>query len=84
MESQQSSQVNYLPLTEGLSLFGISRTRGFELTRAGLIETFCIGKRRYVMIDSLRTLPERAQGWTRKKQATIDDATAADATSDAA
>ena len=37
---------------------GISRTRAFELARDGLIETFNIGRRRFVMLDSLDRLPE--------------------------
>lgn len=62
----------YLPFDEGLKEFRISRTRGFELLRAGLLNSFTIGRRRYVMVDSLRTLPERADGWTREKQRAID------------
>lgn len=58
---------NFVPLTEGLKACGISRTRGFELVKAGLLETFTIGRRRYVLLDSLRMLPKRANGWTRGK-----------------
>jgi hypothetical protein len=38
---------------------GISRTVAFELVRDGLLETFTIGTRRYVMLASLRDLPKR-------------------------
>ena len=37
----------------------ISRTVAFELNRKGFLETFLLGKRRYVYIDSLDTLPAR-------------------------
>lgn len=64
-----NTQPNFIPLTQGLQAYGISRTRGFELVKAGLLETFLIGRRRYVLLDSLRSLPERASGWTRGKTA---------------
>lgn len=68
MPMNTASSPEYLPFTEGLREFRISRTRGFELLRAGLLNSFTIGRKRYVMVDSLRTLPERADGWTRDKQ----------------
>ena len=49
----------YRPLVEACGDHGISRTVAFELARKGLLETFTIGARRYVFLDSLRTLPER-------------------------
>ena len=49
----------YRPLVEACSDHGISRTVAFELARKGLLETFTIGARRYVRLDSLRSLPER-------------------------
>lgn len=64
-----NTQPNFAPLTESLRAWGISRTRGFELVKVGLLDTFTIGRRRYVLLDSLRSLPERANGWTRAKQA---------------
>lgn len=51
----------YLPLVTACADHGISRTVAFSLTRAGLLNTFCIGKRRYVYLDSLQSLPERLQ-----------------------
>lgn len=44
--------------------YGIGRTKAFELAAAGTIDSFTIGVSRYVLIESLRTLPERlkAQG----------------------
>lgn len=38
---------------------GISRPVAFNLVAAGALDTFKIGRRRYVYIDSLLTLPER-------------------------
>lgn len=49
----------FAPLVETCREHGISRTIAFELAAAGALETFRIGRRRYVKIDSLRTLPER-------------------------
>ncbi len=37
----------------------ISRSAAFELARIELLETFKIGARRYVYLDSLDTLPQR-------------------------
>lgn len=44
--------------------YGIGRTKAFELAAAGILETFTIGTRRYVLLESIRTLPARlrAQG----------------------
>jgi len=49
----------YRPLVEACGEHGISRTVAFDLARKGLLDTFSIGKRRYVRLESLRTLPER-------------------------
>ena len=49
----------FLPLVQAATLHGIGRTKIFELAAAGTIETFTIGTRRYVVLESLRTLPER-------------------------
>jgi len=38
---------------------GIRKTRAYELADAGLLETFTIGRRRYIYLDSLLTLPRR-------------------------
>lgn len=56
--------MSYRPLVSAARERGISRTVAFELSRKGLLDVFLIGSRRYVMIDSLDTLPERlaAQG----------------------
>lgn len=38
---------------------GIGKTTAYELANAGLLETATIGRKRYVYMDSLLTLPER-------------------------
>lgn len=38
---------------------GLGKTKCYELAKAGLLETFCIGTRRYVYLDSLLSLPQR-------------------------
>lgn len=58
MEVQKNTPV-FLPLVEGCKSHGIGRTVAFELTKSGLLETFTIGTRRYVKMESLHTLPER-------------------------
>lgn len=50
---------SFAPLVDACKAHGISRTVSFELSKKGLIETFSIGKRRYVYLESLRTLPQR-------------------------
>ena len=49
----------YRPLVKACAEHGISRSVAFELARMGKLETFTIGTRRYVVLESLRTLPER-------------------------
>jgi hypothetical protein len=46
-------------MVEECAKHGISRTVAFELVAKGLLQSFLLGKRRYVLLDSLRTLPER-------------------------
>ncbi|NNC27263.1 excisionase [Salinisphaera sp. USBA-960] len=48
-------------LVEECAKRGIGRTVAFELAKDGTIETFNIGRRRYVKLASLDTLPERVQ-----------------------
>jgi hypothetical protein len=47
------------PLVETCEKFGIKRTWALELAREGLIETFKLRSRRFVYIDSLKSLPLR-------------------------
>lgn len=56
---QQPIPRTYGPLIAECAKRGISRTVAFELVRKGILETGCIGRRRYVYLDSLDTLLER-------------------------
>jgi hypothetical protein len=38
---------------------GFGRSKAYELANDGLIETFKIGKAKFVYIDSVRSLPQR-------------------------
>ena len=49
----------YGRLVEVCRAFGICRTLAFALAAAQLIETFMLRGRRYVYIESVRTLPDR-------------------------
>ena len=46
-------------LVDACKAHGIARTTAYELASKGLLDTFKIGARRYVRLDSLRTLPAR-------------------------
>lgn len=59
MQHTESTAPTYRPLVEACREHGIGRTAAFELANSGDLETFKIGARRYVYLDSLRTLPER-------------------------
>ncbi|MGO4549926.1 hypothetical protein AB4059_02325 [Lysobacter sp. 2RAF19] len=49
----------YAPFIPKAREYGIARSKAIELANAGLLDTFLIGRRRFVFLDSLRTLPER-------------------------
>ena len=49
----------YGPLVPAAKAFGIGRSTAFKLAASGKLATVTIGTRRYVYLDSLRTLPER-------------------------
>jgi hypothetical protein len=49
----------FAPLVTACAQNGVSRSVAFELARRGVLETFRINSRRYVMLSSLRSLPER-------------------------
>lgn len=61
LDSPASNQVEptYGLLVESCAAHGISRTKAFEFDRQGLLETFLLGRRKYVYLNSLRSLPER-------------------------
>lgn len=47
------------PLTETCVAHGISRVTAYRLVHDGLLDTFKIRGRRYVYLESIRTLPQR-------------------------
>lgn len=53
------TEPTFRPLVPACNDHGISRSVAFELARKGLLDTFTIGSRRYVRLDSLRSLPDR-------------------------
>lgn len=61
----------YGPLVEVCRRYGISRTRAFALARSGMLETFKLGARTMVYLESVRTLPQRL-----KQSATARDTSA--------
>jgi len=46
-------------LTDICSAFGIARTQAFAYVRKGQLDTFMMNGRRYVYVDSVKSLPER-------------------------
>ena len=50
---------DYRPFVQEVTRRGIGKTKAYELAKAGLIETFLIGRVRFVYLDSLATLPQR-------------------------
>lgn len=49
----------YQRLTAACAAYGIKRSYAYKLVQAGLLDTFTIGKGRYVYLASLQTLPMR-------------------------
>ena len=56
---QGETTPTYGALVKRCAAHDISRSVAFELVRTGKLQTFTIGTRRYVWLESLRTLPER-------------------------
>lgn len=48
---------------------GIGRSKAYELEATGLIDTFSIGRGKYVYLDSLDSLPERANSQAQRDAA---------------
>ncbi|AXK71661.1 hypothetical protein DWG18_04725 [Lysobacter sp. TY2-98] len=53
------ARVPYGPLVETCAGYGIKRTRAHEYAKSGLLATFTMGRKRYVYLSSLDSLPER-------------------------
>lgn len=58
-QSTVVSPPKFAVMVEECKRWGIPRTSAFKLARLRLIETFLIGRKRYVLIDSLQSLPTR-------------------------
>ena len=52
-------QRDFRPFIPECTKRGLGKTKSYELANAGLLETFQIGTRRFVYLDSLLTLPQR-------------------------
>jgi len=63
MNQQENKPRPFRALVPACAERDIGRTRAFELMKAGLVETFKIGTKNYVFIDSLDTLPSRLKEW---------------------
>jgi len=52
-------QRDFRPFIPECTKRGLGKTKSYELANAGWLETFQIGTRRFVYIDSLLSLPQR-------------------------
>lgn len=59
LNSPPEQQPPYALLVPACLARGISRTVAFDMVRKGLLDSFCIGRRRYVYMASLDSLPAR-------------------------
>lgn len=50
---------DYRPFIPECTKRGIGKTKAYELANDGLLETFLIGTKRYVYLDSIAGLPQR-------------------------
>lgn len=50
-------QATFYPLVKYCAAHGICRSIAFDLAAAGVLDTFLIGNRRYVMLASMKALP---------------------------
>ena len=56
---QLNQPAQFGPLVEACAAHGIPRSTAFELVSKGLLDSFLIGNRRYVMFESLWDLPRK-------------------------
>ena len=54
-----NEQREFRPFIPECTKRGIGKTKAYELANEGLLETFTLGTKRYVYLDSLLTLPRR-------------------------
>lgn len=60
MSESEATSRQYGRMVQECLKRGIGRSKAYELASTGLIETFLIGRGKYVYLDSLDSLPERA------------------------
>lgn len=58
MENTEPSR-DYRPFIPEVRKRGIGKTKAYELVAEGLLDTFLIGTKRYVFLDSLDALPRK-------------------------
>ena len=56
---QATQQRDFAPFPAACVERGIHKTVAYELLNGGLLETFTIGRKRYVYLDGLLTLSQR-------------------------
>lgn len=59
-------QRDFRPFIPECAKVGIGRSKAYELANAGLLETMMIGRRRFVFLDSLYSLPQRLSAGVRE------------------
>lgn len=57
--TSEQTERDYRPFIAECTRRGIGRTTAYELANKGDLDTFLIGRKRFVYLDSLATLPER-------------------------
>lgn len=60
--SDSMPEPSYFPLVPACKAHGISRASAYRFVQSGHLETFLLGSRRMVWMESLRTLPDRIAG----------------------
>lgn len=58
-EHAQVAEPAFAPFIPTARKWGLGRSKAIELANAGLLETFLIGRRRFIYLRSLRELPKR-------------------------
>lgn len=54
------------PFVDECGNHGISRRAAYRLMAQGHLDTFLVGRRRYVLVESLRALPDRLGAASKK------------------
>ena len=61
MANTNEANRDFRPFIPECSRRGMGKTKAYELANDGLLETFMIGSKRYVLLESLDNLPQRLQ-----------------------